>query len=70
MKCFNRFANFALIALVMFVFSSCEDEDNSETINFQNLILNPDSYWNGSDESGGLTFNIATFNNSYDATYD
>lgn len=70
MKCFNRFANFALIALVILAFSSCKDEDNSETINFQNLILNPNSYWNGSDGNGGLTFNIATFNNSYNFAYD
>ncbi len=70
MKIFNRYATLALIALGIFAFSSCEEEDNSETINFQSLMLEPNSYWNGSDGNGGLTFSIANFNNSYDATYD
>jgi hypothetical protein len=36
---------------------------------FEDLILAPQSYWNGSDSSGGFTSGSARFNNNYDTTY-
>lgn len=36
---------------------------------FDDLSLGPESYWNGSDGSGGFVSGSATFNNNYNATY-
>jgi len=36
---------------------------------FEDLTLAPESYWNGSDESGGFTSGSAWFNNNYDVDY-
>ena len=36
---------------------------------FEDLILAPQSYWNGSDGSGYFTSGSARFNNNYDTTY-
>jgi hypothetical protein len=36
---------------------------------FEDLILAPQSFWNGSDSSGGFTSGSALFNNNYNATY-
>ncbi|MGQ9845943.1 MAG: DUF4465 domain-containing protein [Bacteroidales bacterium] len=36
---------------------------------FDELPLAPDSYWNGSDGSGGFSINEAFFTNDYDPTY-
>jgi len=36
---------------------------------FEDLTLDPNSYWNGSDGSGGFTSGIARFNNLYDPNY-
>jgi hypothetical protein len=41
----------------------------AEVINFEDLSLNDESYWNGSDESGGFTSNNVFFNNNYDTTW-
>lgn len=37
--------------------------------NFDDLPLAPESYWNGSDGSGGFVSGAAHFNNYYDTTY-
>lgn len=37
--------------------------------NFDDLSLDPDSYWNGSDKSGGFPSGSAYFNNYYDDTW-
>ena len=37
--------------------------------NFDDLALPAESYWNGSDGSGGFISGQAQFNNNYDATY-
>ena len=43
---------------------------NAATItNFDDLSLSVDSYWNGSDGSGGFASGSATYNNYYDDTY-
>ena len=36
---------------------------------FDDLTLAPNSYWNGSDGSGGFTSGSATYNNYFDDTY-
>lgn len=36
---------------------------------FENITLAPDSYWNGSDLSGGFVSGNARFNNYYDTTF-
>lgn len=38
-------------------------------IDFENVKLNSDSIWNGSDGSGSFTTKVATLNNSYNSTY-
>lgn len=72
MKCINRSAGIALITLFTFFMYSCNNEDSitTETINFQNLYLVPNSYWNGSGNDGGLTFGSASFYNNYNIEYD
>lgn len=37
--------------------------------NFDDLSLGPETYWNGSDGSGGFSSGVATFSNNYNATY-
>lgn len=46
---------------------SCKDEDTFRTdeIDFENLELNDNSYWNGSDGSGQFTVGNKIFNNTY-----
>ncbi len=39
------------------------------TATFDDLSLGADSYWNGSDESGGFTSGGIFFNNNYNSTY-
>ncbi|PKL47717.1 MAG: PEP-CTERM sorting domain-containing protein [Planctomycetes bacterium HGW-Planctomycetes-1] len=43
---------------------------NADIANFDDLALSPDSYWNGSDETGDFTSGSAVFNNNYDSTSD
>ena len=59
-----------LVALALawtFSFTSCKEDDPyvKKTIDFQSVTLNDDGYWNGSDGSGSLTIDMATFNNEY-----
>ena len=72
MKSSMRLSIVALVALAVFSFSSCTDEDPivRKTISFQSLELEPESYWDGSDESGGFTIDITTFNNDYNPDWD
>ncbi len=59
-----------LMALIVIGFASCEKEESTEVkIDFQSLNLQPNSFWNGSDASGGYKFNIATFSNSYNSQW-
>lgn len=39
------------------------------TADFEDLVLAPNSYWNGSDESGGFQSGSFHFNNNYDVSY-
>jgi hypothetical protein len=36
---------------------------------FEDLVLEPDSFWNGDDSSGGFTSGSAYFENYYDTVY-
>ena len=42
---------------------------NAGTVTFEDLTLAPQSYWNGSDGSGGFHSAEAWFNNNYNSTY-
>lgn len=46
-------------------FASLIVKAQNHVINLENLSLPPNSYWNGSDNSGGFTSNIAFFPNSF-----
>jgi hypothetical protein len=41
----------------------------ADVADFEDLTLSPESYWNGSDNSGGFRSGDAWFNNNYNATY-
>jgi len=41
----------------------------AETANFDDLTLNPESYYNGSDDAGGFETHAVAFNTYYDDTY-
>ncbi len=41
----------------------------ADIANFEDLILDPNSYWNGSDDSGGFASGQAYFGNYYDNTW-
>ncbi len=43
---------------------------NAEIATFEDLNLPPESYWNGSDGSGGFTSGGAHFSNTYNADWD
>lgn len=51
----------ALIATVLMVTGMAQ----ADMANFDDLSLSPESYWNGSDESGGFSSGGAFFNNSF-----
>ncbi|MCK4390155.1 MAG: DUF4465 domain-containing protein [Desulfobacterales bacterium] len=42
---------------------------NAAVSDFEGLYLDLESYWNGSDESGGFSSGDASFNNNYDSTW-
>ena len=42
---------------------------SAEIATFDDLSLGPESYWNGSDGSGGFASGIAVFNNNYNPAY-
>jgi hypothetical protein len=51
------------------VFLVCGAVRAEEITDFEDLTLGPQSYWNGSDGSGGFASGSACFNNNYDSTY-
>ncbi len=58
-----------LIFLIMsFLFLGIE-KVSSEIIDFEDLYLDSESYWNGSDASGGFVSSGVFFNNNYDPIY-
>jgi hypothetical protein len=57
-----------MMSLVIFLVTS--GVASADIANFDDLSLAPESYWNGSDESGGFASGSAYFNNDYNSTYD
>jgi hypothetical protein len=54
---------------IVLVFGVCGLVKADGITDFEDLTLGPESYWNGSDGSGGFHSGNAWFNNNYDATY-
>jgi hypothetical protein len=57
------------ILAVVFVLGICGLGKAQEIANFENLALGAESYWNGSDSSGGFASGNAWFSNNYDTQY-
>ena len=53
----------------VFVFLVCGVVRAEEITDFEDLTLGPQSYWNGSDGSGGFASGSAWFKNNYDTMY-
>jgi hypothetical protein len=68
MKRFNRFTTLVLVALVSISVWSCEEKDSYlvSTIGFQEFQLPQDTFWNGSDGIGSITYNSVTFYNFFE----
>jgi hypothetical protein len=58
------------LVLLMSLFCLSSSWASAAVINFKDLSLQDESYWNGSDESGGFTSGGAIFNNNYDTDWD
>ena len=54
-----------LMSLVLVLAVTGISAGDEIVVNFDDLSLAPESYWNGSDGSGGFTSGAAYFNNSY-----
>jgi hypothetical protein len=50
-------------------FPLVQTADDVIVSDFENLVLEPESYWNGADGSGGFTSGLVQFNNSYNADW-
>lgn len=64
------------LAIAALLFTSCQPETVipdyvtvSTVVDFENVKLNSDSIWNGSDGSGSFTTKVATFNNNYNSAW-
>ena len=60
-----RFGWFICLVAVLLMASAVE----GSIATFDDLALSSESYWNGSDESGGFASGRAYFNNNYDTTW-
>lgn len=62
-----------ILAIGIFVvaFTSCQPEAQVQTtmVDFENVTLNQDSIWNGSDLSGAFISGNSTFYNSYNSSW-
>ena len=57
------------LSLVLIIFMTIANTTNAAVSDFEDLTLASESYWNGSDSSGGFTSGAAAYNNYYDGTY-
>lgn len=64
-----RGASRMIVALLLALAALAGTSRGEAIVDFQDLSLGPNSYWNGSDSSGGFTSRGAHFNNSYDQDY-
>jgi hypothetical protein len=60
---------FLLLACVFFSFVGVGSA-SAQSVDFEDLVLAPESFWNGSDESGGFSSNGVFFSNDYNAEWD
>ncbi|MHB9140666.1 MAG: DUF4465 domain-containing protein [Paludibacter sp.] len=62
---------FFAIAIFGFTFTACQPEDEVRTtvVDFENVALNSDSIWNGSDSTGQFISGNAAFQNNYNAVW-
>ena len=57
--------------IILFLVASltCFSAYNQHVVDFEELTLSPESYWNGSDLSGSFTSKFLKFYNNFDADY-
>jgi hypothetical protein len=67
MKINSRFCSFVVGLLTI---GSSSQVLAQQVVDFEDLSLAPNSYYNGSDSAGGFTSRGAFFNNSYNPTFD
>ena len=62
---------FLVIGILGIVFTSCIPVEDVQTtlVDFENVQLNSDSIWNGSDLTGSFVSGNSTFKNSYNASW-
>jgi len=60
-----KFRNLVCLIATLTIISTA----NADIATFEDLALPPESYWNGSDESGGFTSGSAYFNNNYNSDW-
>jgi hypothetical protein len=60
-----KFENLVFLITVLTILSTA----NANTATFEDLALPAESYWNGSDESGGFVSGGAYFSNNYDSAW-
>ncbi|NJK94142.1 MAG: DUF4465 domain-containing protein [Bacteroidales bacterium] len=60
---------FAFLVFSTLLLSCKEEDDNSLLVDFNSLTLSANSYWNGSDNSGGFKVNDVTFVNAYNTSW-
>jgi len=60
-----KFRNLVCLIAVLTIVNTA----NSDIATFEDLALPTESYWNGSDESGGFTSGGAYFSNNYDSAW-
>ena len=65
---FERLMKFGCLVCLIAILSSV-GVLRAEIADFEDLVLTPESYWNGSDGSGGFTTGGAHFSNDYDADW-
>ena len=58
-----------MIITVLSILVVCTAGVSADLSGFEDLTLVPESYWNGSDGSGGFTSESCWFNNNYNTTY-
>ncbi|MHC4529061.1 MAG: DUF4465 domain-containing protein [Planctomycetota bacterium] len=61
----TKFRNLVYLTAVLAMASAA----NANKATFEDLDLPPESYWNGSDSTGGFTSGSMQFGNNYDATW-
>ena len=58
--------NLALLMLVLITITACQNDDNEVWVSdFSEMELDPESFWNGSDQSGGFVSGKLFFPNKF-----